>query len=100
MYTDFIDETLKKAVICPKTMLKFLQAAIPCLNVHSEEGTSDAENHTNDGRYFSIYPLNLCFFLSSFFSLCFNPLTLMSDQTNKQSKRLKARRTDLKPCLR
>ena len=71
MYTDFIDETLKKAVIWPKTMLKFLQAAIPCLNVHSEEGTSDAENHTNDGRYFSIYPFNLYFFL--FFSLSLNP---------------------------
>ena len=85
MYTDLIDETLKQAVICPKTMLKFLKAVIPCLNVHSEEGTSDAENHTNDGRYFSIYPLDLCF-LSFFFSLCFNPLTLMSDQSSKQAK--------------
>ena len=63
MYTDLIDETLEQAVTSPKTMLKFLQAAIPCLNVHSEEGTSEAENHTNDGRYFSIYPFNLCFFL-------------------------------------
>ena len=65
MYTDLKDETLKEAVICTKTMLKFLQAAIPYLNVHSEEGTSDAENHTNDGRYFSIYP-PFFFFLFSF----------------------------------
>ena len=71
MYTDLIDETLKQAVICPKTTLQFLQVAIPCLNVHSEEGTSDAENHTNDGRYLSIYPFNLYFFL--FFSLSLNP---------------------------
>ena len=98
MYTDLIDETLKQAVTSPKAMLKFLQAAIPCLNVDSEGGTSEAENHTNDGRYFSIYPLNLCFFL--FFPLFLNPLTLMSDQSSKQSKRLKARKTDFKPYLR
>ena len=67
MYTDLKDETLKEAVICPKTMLKFLKAAILCLNLHSEGGTSDVENPTNDGRYFSIYHLDLCFFLSFFF---------------------------------
>ena len=97
MYTDLIDERLKQAVICPKTTLQFLQVAIPCLNVHSEEGTSDAENHTNDGRYLSIYPFNLYFFL--FFHYLLISLTLMSDQSSKQSKRLKAGKTDFKPYL-
>ena len=98
MYIDLIEEALKEGISNPRTMLKFLQAAVPCLNVHTEGGTSEAENHTNDGRYFSIYPLNLCFFL--FFPLFLNPLTLMSDQSSKQSKRLKARKTDFKPYLR
>ena len=48
---DLIDEALKQAMSCPKTMVKFIQVAIPCLNVHSEGGTCDAENHTNGGRY-------------------------------------------------
>ena len=99
MYTDLIDETLKQAVICPKTTLQFLQVAIPCLNVHSEEGTSEAENHTNGGRCSSIYPLSLYFFLLFHYYLLI-PLTPMSDQSSKQSKRLKARKTDFKPYLR
>ena len=73
VYTDLTDETLKQAVICLKTMLQFLQAAIPCLNVHSEGGASDRENHTNDGRYLTIYPLNLYLFLfSHYYLLIFN----------------------------
>ena len=66
MYIDLIEEALRQAINNPRTMLKFILAAIPCLNVDSEGGTSEAENHTNDGRYFSIYPLNLCFFLFFF----------------------------------
>ena len=54
---------------------------------------------TTVGIFQFILSICVSFFLL-FFSLCFNPLTLMSDQSNKQSKRLKARRTDLKPCLR
>ena len=65
-YIDLIEEALKKAINCRKTMLKFLQAAIPCLNVHSEGGTRDAENHTNGGRYLLSYPLSL-YFIFSFF---------------------------------
>ena len=99
MYTDLTDETLEQAVICLKTMLQFLQAAIPCLNVHSEGGTSDRENHTNDGRYLTIYPLNLYLFLFSHYYLLI-PLTLKSDQSRKQSKRLKAGKTDFKPYFR
>ena len=51
MYIDLIEEALRQAVNNPRT------------NEHSDGGTSEAENHTNDGRYFSIYPLNLNFFL-------------------------------------
>ena len=66
MYTDLTDETLKQAVICLKTMLQFLQAAIPCLNVHSEGGASDGENHTSGGGYLLSYPLSLYFIFSLF----------------------------------
>ena len=40
---ELIEETLKQAISCPKTMMKFIQVAIPRLNEHSEGGTSDAE---------------------------------------------------------
>ena len=67
-YIDLIDEALKQAISCPKTMVKFIQVAIPCLNVNSEGGTCAAENPTNGGRYlsylFSLY-LIVSFFIIS-----------------------------------
>ena len=56
---ELIEETLKQAISCPKTMMKFIQVAIPRLNEHSEGGTSDAENHANGGRYFLSHSLSL-----------------------------------------
>ena len=56
---ELIEETLKQAISCPKTMMKFIQVAIPRLNEHSEGGTSDAENRANDGRYFLSHSLSL-----------------------------------------
>ena len=76
---DFKEEALKQAISCPKTMLKFIQVTILCLNVHSEGGTCDAENHTNGGRYLLSYPLSLYFnfFLSLLFPLYhFNSIVL------------------------
>ena len=81
-------------------MLKFIQVAIPCLNVPSEGGTRDAENHTNGGRYLLSYPLSLYFIFFFLYYFLLIPLTLKSDQSRKQIKRLKARKTDFKPYLR
>ena len=72
-YIDLIEEALKQAISCPKTMQKFIQAAIPCLAVHAEGGTRDAENHTNDGRYFHFF-LSLLFPLYPFNSIVLNPV--------------------------
>lgn len=59
MYIDLIGAALEKAVTCPETMRKFIQAAIPCLNEHSEGDTCDAENLTNGGKYLLSFPLSL-----------------------------------------
>ena len=64
--TELIEETLKQAISFPKMMLQFIQVAIPCLNVHSEGGASDGENHTNGGGYLLSYPLSL-YLIFSFF---------------------------------
>ena len=61
-----IEETLKQAISFPKMMLQLIQVAIPCLNVHSEGGASDGENHTNAGGYLLFYPLSL-YLIFSFF---------------------------------
>ena len=66
MDKELIEETLKQAISCPNTMLKFIQVAIPCLNVHSEGDASDGENHTNGGGYLLSYPLSLYFNFSFF----------------------------------
>ena len=81
-------------------MLKFIHVAIPCLNEHSEGGTRDAENHTNGGRYLLSYPLSLYFIFFFLYYFLLIPLTLKSDQSRKQIKRLIARKTDFKPYLR
>ena len=78
VYIDLIEEVLQKAISCPNMMLKFLQVAIPCLNVHSEGGTRDAENHTNGGRYLLSYPLSLYFIFFFLYYFLFIPLTLLS----------------------
>ena len=44
--------------------------------------------------------ISICVSFFLFFSLCLNPLTLMSVQSSKLSKRLKARKIDFKPHLR
>ena len=75
---ELIEETLKQAISYPKTMLKFLQVAIPCLNAHSKGGTCDAENHTNGGRYLLSYPLSLYFIFFFLYYFLFIPLTLLS----------------------
>ena len=75
---ELIEETLKQAISCPNTMLKFIQVAILCLNVHSEGGTRDAENHTNGGRYLLSYPLSLYFIFFFLYYFLFIPLTLLS----------------------
>lgn len=93
---ELIEETLKQAISYPNTMLKFIQAAIPRLNEHSEGGTSDAENHTNGGRYFLSHPLSL-YFISFFIFISYEFLSLQCPQSRKQAKKLKARKTDFKP---
>ena len=70
---DLIDEALKQAMSCPKTMVKFIQVAIPCLNVHSEGGTCDAENHTNGGRYLLSLSSEFVFHISLNYFPALNP---------------------------
>lgn len=101
MYIDLVEEMLGQVISCPKAFLEFIMAIIPRLNEHYKGGASYAENHTNDGRYLLSFPLSLNF--NSFFFLfhfLLIPLPIMSDQSRRQSKRLKARKTDFKPYLK
>ena len=91
---------MEQVISCPKASLKFIKAIIARQNVHSEGGTSDGENHTNDGRYLLSFPLRKFPFFFFFFHFLLISLPIMSDQSRRQGKRLKARKTDFKPYLK